>query len=380
MRKITCVFSLLILFVSVSSCELLEKDVTTSSVSDKMVEMGYLDIKAPRVVENQYSTSSSTANGRVDSKKNENYNYLEFNTLADFFAYSNAGNNEIVMKEWKNTYKNFYSLEDEINMVFYSYDNLLNQVENNYPKIELVTPDIEARVDKNIDDLLAPYSSFIRYNKEEGIERKTFSIANDYLLNKDGIVKIGEDIYQFSSDNIKMIKEGDVSKISSLPSINQTNESLGVYVFPVDRGNSSSNGRTDAFYSLSSCSNEKSGCKVIAYEEEQLSYNSVYGIAVIQYQIKLRSLAKRAFWWGNKDTGLLDTKGSYYAAFNPVQTPTVTYDMPPYSGLKHTHYHQLASLYTAVSSSSAAQLAAEVYSSNHTASGRENTTCNFGVR
>jgi hypothetical protein len=380
MRKITCIFSLLVLFISVSSCELLEKDVTTSSVSDKMVEMGYLDIKAPKVVKNQYSPYSGQANGRIDSKSNDNYNYLEFATLVDFQAFVGKSSNEVVLKEWKNTYKNFYSLEDEVNMVFSAYDNLLNQVENNYPKIELITPDIEARVDKNIDDLLAPYSTFIVYTKEQGIERKTYSISNDYLLNKDGIVKIGEDIYQFSTEIVKMIKGGDISKISSLSSINHTNESLGIYVFPVYRDNGKSNGRTEQFYSISSCESEKSGSRLIAYEERLRLYNSFLAQVIIQYQIKLRSLEKRGLWWGNKDTGLLDTKGSYYAAFNPANTPTVTYDMPPYSGLKHTHSHMLVSVTAFAPSVASALASAEIFSSNHTASGREGTTCNFGVR
>lgn len=64
------------------------------------------------------------------------------------------------------------------------------------------------------------------------------------VVNKKGIVKVGNAIYKHGFDNIKIIKDGDESKIDLLDKINQTDKNQNIEVIPITRG-SLSNGRTE---------------------------------------------------------------------------------------------------------------------------------------
>jgi len=73
----------------------------------------------------------------------------------------------------------------------------------------------------------------------EGDEKETVCIVDDMvmqaLLNKDGIIQIGQRISKYSKNKVKTITDGDMSKLELLEKIDRTDEALGVEV--TDIGN-----------------------------------------------------------------------------------------------------------------------------------------------
>ena len=68
----------------------------------------------------------------------------------------------------------------------------------------------------------------------EGDERQIVCIVDDIvtpaLLNEDGILQVGQYISKYSTDKIKIITDGDASKIAMLDDIDETNEAMGIEV------------------------------------------------------------------------------------------------------------------------------------------------------
>ncbi len=369
------VLSLLTLFFA-TSCEL--ENGVTRSVNTEEIKVKYFehDLSFPVIIKNNYTSTPLKGNERVENKPNQSsLDFLGFKTKTDFVAFlAMPAQKENFMTDWKRKYDKFYSLEDEINSIFNSYDNLLDEVEKNYPNESDISDEVENRIDKQIESLISPYS-FISYKKENGIDRKTYSIGLDYLLNKDGIVKIEGQIYQYNYNTIKIIEDGDASKIAFLTQTNQTNESLGIQVIKIFHEQIERNGRTEG--NISSCTSTEGKYRTIAYEESSYGYDFNRQLGKIDYHIKLRSLKKKTFWWGNHDTGFLHTEGSYSGTY--TGNATVNYSMPAYTGTHDTRYHYF--FYTeGLDGLTPTQVGFLSYitSSNHTASGKNNTGCSFG--
>jgi hypothetical protein len=72
------------------------------------------------------------------------------------------------------------------------------------------------------------------------------------LVNSDGIVKVGNVIFQYSYDYLKVIEDGDETKIQLLNEIVETDPNMNISVYKVERpGNKTGNART-TFYQKSS--------------------------------------------------------------------------------------------------------------------------------
>jgi hypothetical protein len=130
------------------------------------------------------------------------------------------------------------------------------------------------------------------------------------FVNSDGIVKIGNEIYQFKKDYVRVITDGSVSKISLLK--NLTTDKNGIEVYPVSRQRKLSNsGRTQA---NSSCQNTNGSYRLLAYEDWVGAYlpggNCGYGVFLENYYLTLRSLKRILGTWQNHQTGSLRSEGS----------------------------------------------------------------------
>ncbi len=370
------VLSLLTLFFA-TSCELEEE--IPSSVNTEQLEIKYFtkDISFPTVVKNTYTTTNTVSSERTENTPTKlNTDFLEFETKEDFLRLTSMpAIKKGFIQDWKAAYNNFYCLDDEINRIFDNYDLFLDQIEEKYQVTSNIDAITEKEIDNQIENLVKPYP-FITYSKESGIDRKTYAIGFDYLLNKDGIIKAEGKIYQYTYDAVKIIEDGDASKIQLLNQTNETNEALGIVVNKVwHRAKENPSGRVEN--QLSSCTSTKDRYRTIAYEEQTISYDYQYSEGFSNYYIKLRSLKKKTFWWGNHETGFLRSQGSFTAAFTGGITPT--YTSTAYTGTYHTWY---VTLYSSplVRGLTDNQFRASVFviSSNHTASGKNNTGCSFG--
>lgn len=72
------------------------------------------------------------------------------------------------------------------------------------------------------------------------------------LVNKDGIVKVGDMIFQYSYDYLKIIEDGDESKINLLSAITETDKELRIYVDKVSRSVGDMGNARTSFYQKSS--------------------------------------------------------------------------------------------------------------------------------
>lgn len=112
-----------------------------------------------------------------------------------------------------------------------------------------------------------------------------------YLVNADGIVQIDGKIYQFKKDKIKVIADGDASKIALLKSTNKTSKELQIEVSEVNRSSKiiEDTGRQ---MSNTSCTSTVDNYRLIAYEEIGSSSQVSYCGHDLYYYYTLRSLKK----------------------------------------------------------------------------------------
>ena len=106
-----------------------------------------------------------------------------------------------------------------------------------------------------------------------------------YLVNKDGLVEINGDIYQFKAETTKIIIGGDKSKISLLSSTNETDPINNIKVIRKDIPKAN-NGFTRSAYKT------RHVYKVILYSDFIQSYNQSTKQYASYYKIRVRSLQK----------------------------------------------------------------------------------------
>jgi hypothetical protein len=82
--------------------------------------------------------------------------------------------------------------------------------------------------------LAQQYSHLFKFDTNgliQGLKEFHFDIAG--MLNKDGIVMVGGNIFQYNADNIKIIEGGDKTKIASLNYVTETSKKMNIIVNPV---------------------------------------------------------------------------------------------------------------------------------------------------
>ncbi len=205
---------------------------------------------------------------------------------------------------------------------------------------------------------------------KNGIDMKVTVDAMAYLVNVDNLVKVGNQIIQYNYDDIKIIENGDVSKVATLSTTKVT--AGNVFVGKVERTSNliskevkTKGGRTE-YTSVASCDSRdntwNSGGSylhpdaVIAYLEE-ISYRctvcpppplSIGGhYNTYHAQIKLRSLSNYwPFGWYNYTTYNLHSEGTVVISWQPtgfyedeITGINQTYSTPSYSSPVHTRTH-----------------------------------------
>lgn len=157
-------------------------------------------------------------------------NFLSFKDFADVETTiaTLEEYDENTIKDWEKT-NNFVSLQT-------IYDRIMEQEEKYCDSLETIYTSIEdvQKLENIHSDIFNKYSDILIERKfSDGGVYYDLDISNsDYarIVNKDGIVKIGNDIYQFKDGVTKIIEGGDVSKIDILDDIDSTDEDLGIKV------------------------------------------------------------------------------------------------------------------------------------------------------
>lgn len=127
-----------------------------------------------------------------------------------------------------------------------------------------------------------------------------------YLVNPHGIVKIGPKIYQFTSQYIKTIDDGDSQKIPNLlnATVSDPNNNITVKTIHVDYIVLHKEATTSTFVRSAVGNNGRN--RVIIYQNwDQITTSQAY-VMITTYKVRVRSLKKRMFgaWYDNDKRNL----------------------------------------------------------------------------
>ena len=219
---------------------------------------------------------------------------------------------------------------------FTSLRTLLKEAEeedaaNHEREIKLVAenPAMATMMTHQIPQVVKDNPNTFFYSKEEGIRLNLIRTELDYLLNKDGLVKVGDKIIQYKSSYTKVIEDGDTKKIALLEKTMSTDKKLGVSVHPIKFYNA--NKKLNYAYTRSCEGGYGSPLqyRIIVYEEAYHHDDGLYRNYL--GTLKIRTL-KRGFLggWYNHATRSQSGFGtvSYNFANNPnywATTPTVKF-------------------------------------------------------
>lgn len=185
------------------------------------------------------------------------------------------------------TSKNFVSLQTIFNMVNDAEDKHYDTLEMRYKSYEEIKEEeLHSELFNEFSDILikrnTPDDDGFYYDMD--IDNSDYA----YIVNKDGIVKIGKDIYQFKDGITKVIKGGDKSKISILNRIDSTDEQLGIFVYKIKLISTE-----NAFHKH--ITKNKGKYRVILYHDFFQNYTYDYTKVCTAQKTKVRSLKKRLF-------------------------------------------------------------------------------------
>lgn len=247
-------------------------------------------------------------------------NFLTFKTSDEFY--------KTAEKLAKAPYSEVIDLEKQHNFV--SLRTLLKKAEeedaaNHEKEMKMaeVNPAMVTMMTHQIPQIIKDNPNTFFYSKEEGIRLNLIKIELASLLNKDGIVKIGDKIIQYKSTYTKVIEDGDESKIALLETTGTTDKGVGVSVHPVKFYNA--NKRLNYAYTRSCEGGYGSPLqyRIIVYEEayhlDDPTYRNYFG------GLEIRTLRRGAFGaWYNHATRSQSGSGtvSYNFANNPFSWST----------------------------------------------------------
>lgn len=163
-------------------------------------------------------------------------------------------------------------------------------------------------------------TDFIRKGLFNVNEFETFDInvtAPHYakIVNRDGVFRIGNSIIMPQNHMIKILKGGDVSKISMLRDATNSDDTKGIQINEIEKNSfkksETETGRANAW---TYCDTNANGYRLIVYEEsyEGNTYPDeipCYG-AEAAYWLRFRSLKKVLGTWQNHNTSLWYTVSS----------------------------------------------------------------------
>lgn len=155
-----------------------------------------------------------------------------------------------------------------------------------------------------------------------------------YLVNADGIVQIDGKIYQLKKDKIKVIADGDASKIRLLNSTDTSIKELQIEVSEVV-GTSKVVGDTGRKKANTTCTDTSDSYRLIAYEIVAGGPDQSHCGLGLHYYYRLRSLKKILGTWQNHKTNYLKIR-SNNVVINHYKFPYNTeYDRNTYQVLNN---------------------------------------------
>jgi hypothetical protein len=151
--------------------------------------------------------------------------------------------------------------------------------------------------------------------------------VDDYakLVNKDGLVKIGDFIYQFTRDRVKAIGGGS-SRIPLLKQAQSTNEGLAVWVTRVVvKGRPAGEGPAPGSFSR--------GCESVSGEHRLIAHEELIEWAdpldprriITNYGLKIRSFKGRGTWLLHRTDSL--RANGWYEGVEPLGKQSYSFDM-----------------------------------------------------
>lgn len=243
--------------------------------------------------------------------------YDNYVTFADFDEMEStiqmlADMTEEDISVWEHR-KNFVSMQSIADMVTAAEEVHCDTLETRYNSYESIKEDIHSDLFNSFADLFirreCPDDTGFYYDLD--INNATYAS----VVNKDGIVKIGSDIYQFKDDVTKIIVGGDVSKIKILSAISRTDSNQNIIVHK--------NYGLNLTYTENNVhkhtTKKKNGKKVITYYDFIQNYTSDYPEVCTTQKVKVRSLKSR-LW------------GAYYVNHKTSITLTSTFNGNTVSG------------------------------------------------
>jgi len=228
----------------------------------------------------------------------------------------------------------------EKSISFKSLRYIFNETIEN--EIEFVESQAEKTSNVNLDRNTLGFLPETKKYLDKGVfyideyETVSMNVSDDYLgalVNKDGLVRIGDNIILFQRDLVKTLKVLEPSKIQLLYAAKQTDVSNGISVSEVKRivnfeSRISGNNKTQI---IGSCVSTVDNYRLYVYEEWTAVYPDIVTCTsgpLNTYKIKLRSLKKTLGIWNNYNTGFMRLNGSLKArhvAYCDGQTPTTNH-------------------------------------------------------
>jgi hypothetical protein len=281
--------------------------------------------------------------------------FLVFKDTTDFLLASSlvANANPDMLSKWEKSH-NFASLHKLYKQVVSEQTNYLKTFQTAFKEKPAFMP---------LCETLRKHEDKFFVSEYSGIDMKVTIDAYSYFVNINNLVQIGNQIYQFNYNDVRIISLDKLQNQNVLASLaNKTNE---VVVTPVKRviqslGNGGegvyintrgSGGRTESRSCDSRIWEQLAGNNredaVLAYLE-QVSHNVtlVNNRKIVYSNIKLRSLSLYLWWWSDYDTYNLKSNGSvgikYVDVLGIERQIRSTYSTSPYQEPTSTFIHTIS--------------------------------------
>lgn len=309
-------------------------------------------------------------NARIES------NFLEFRDLDAFFEalQSLKGKDQTALESWEAS-RNFVSM----NRI---YERIIEETEQNRADGQDGDEGEDASRELSYS---VRYAGMLRPGRL-GLDMNVTVDEYAKLVNKDGLVRIGDFIYQFTRNKVKAIGGQGGSRVSVLKQAQTTNEGLAVWVTPVRilKGGANADprlallGGADAATAKPAAGSFSRSCESVAGRSRLIAYEEFIEWTdpadpkriVTNYGLTVRSL-KREGAWLNHRTGSMKAEG-WYEGSDPLGKKSYRVDTAGGATVSTLRYPFLEN--HQVFDPAARPV---VYSSTHHVFGESNTACHI---
>ncbi|SFF53030.1 hypothetical protein SAMN04488541_104922 [Thermoflexibacter ruber] len=248
-------------------------------------------------------------NGRVEA----NSNYLSFKDSASFYKVLNSliKSKPEEIREW-NQKIGFQSLQNIYDIAVLSERKEMEKEGeiSDLQRNRLITYGC-------LSDFTFNHRYLFKFDKEKGMDMKLFNPSLAPLLNIDGIVQVGQNIFQYGEDFVKIITDGDINKVNHLYKFTKSDKSQNIVVCLVNNRMKESsvptNGKVEDWVrSCETTVNSPASYRTLVYEEfyDYTNYTGIHPYynpySTYTHFIKVRNL-KRGFLGYWYDTDFLTT-------------------------------------------------------------------------